>query len=73
MLVELSRIAAPFVPFVSEAIYRNLRTGDMPASVHLCDFPVPDGSQRDAELEAFGLGRICRQQHSKIVRSQRLL
>ena len=25
VLIELTKIAAPFVPFISEAIYRNLR------------------------------------------------
>ncbi|NCC51645.1 MAG: isoleucine--tRNA ligase [Spartobacteria bacterium] len=52
VLLRLSKIAAPFVPFMSEAIYRNLRTEDMPESVHLCDFPVADGAGRDAALEA---------------------
>jgi len=51
VLLQLSKIAAPFVPFISENIYRNLRSPDMPESVHLCDFPVPDGKSRDEELE----------------------
>ncbi len=51
VLLRLSRIAAPFVPFISEAIYRNLRTSDMPESVHLCDFPTSEGRGRDSELE----------------------
>ena len=51
VLLQLSKIAAPFVPFVSESIYRNLRSDDMPMSVHLCDFPVAEGTHRDAELE----------------------
>lgn len=51
VLIRLSRIAAPFVPFISEAIYRNLRTASMPDSVHLCDFPVADEARRDRELE----------------------
>lgn len=51
VLLQLSKIAAPFVPFISENIYRNLRSPDMPESVHLCDFPVADGSSRDEELE----------------------
>lgn len=51
VLMRLCRIAAPFVPFISEAIYRNLRSDDMPESVHLCDFPLTDDSRRDYELE----------------------
>ncbi|MDD4871246.1 MAG: isoleucine--tRNA ligase [Kiritimatiellae bacterium] len=51
VLIQLSRIAAPFIPFMSESIYQNLRSKGMPESVHLCGFPVPDGSNRDEELE----------------------
>ncbi|MFH0953676.1 MAG: isoleucine--tRNA ligase [Verrucomicrobiota bacterium] len=75
VLLRLSKIAAPFVPFVSEAIYRNLRTPEMPESVHLCDFPVSTGSGRDRGLEAqmddvmavVGLGRKIRaERHLKV-------
>ena len=50
-LLELCKIGAPFVPFITEAIYRNLRTDDMPESVHLCDFPLFDGAHRDPDLD----------------------
>ncbi len=39
VLVTLSKLMAPFTPFLSEEIYRNL-TGE--ASVHLADWPVAD-------------------------------
>lgn len=39
VLVELSKIMAPFTPFISEEIYRNLTNE---GSVHLVDFPVAD-------------------------------
>ena len=76
VLLRLSRIAAPFVPFVSEAIHANLRTDDMPVSVHLCDYPVSDGRRRDPALEeqmeaamtAVSLGRQVRVQHDLKVR-----
>ncbi len=76
VLLRLCRIAAPFVPFISEAIYRNLRTVDMPESVHLCDFPVSDGRARDHELEeqmedvmaAVGMGRQLRADRNLKVR-----
>jgi isoleucyl-tRNA synthetase len=76
VLLELSKIAAPFIPLISEAIYRNLRTPGMPESVHLCDFPVADGSRRDLELEqqmqelmtVVGLGRQLRAQNNMKVR-----
>jgi len=52
VLVQLSKVAAPFTPFISEAIYRNLRGEGMPESVHLCDFPTADVAARDEALEA---------------------
>ena len=50
-LVGLCKIAAPFTPFIAEAIYGNLRTEAMPKSVHLCDFPTAADAQRDEVLE----------------------
>jgi isoleucyl-tRNA synthetase len=52
VLVQLSKVAAPFTPFISEAIYRNLKGEGMPESVHLCDFPTADAAARDEALEA---------------------
>jgi isoleucyl-tRNA synthetase len=51
VLLRLCRLAAPFVPFISEEIYRNLRTPLMPHSVHLADYPLPGALPRDAALE----------------------
>ncbi len=51
VLTSLAKLSAPFVPFMSEAIYRNLRLENEPLSVHLCDFPVADESLMDNELE----------------------
>jgi isoleucyl-tRNA synthetase len=48
-LVALSRLLAPFTPFVADAIHRNLCQG---ASAHLADFPVADVAARDEALEA---------------------
>jgi isoleucyl-tRNA synthetase len=52
VLLRLCQIAAPFTPFLSEEIFRNLRTADMPESVHLCDYPLPGSLPRDEALEA---------------------
>ena len=55
VLVTLSKVAAPMIPFMTEAIYQNLvKTNDTsaPESIHLCSFPVCDESMIDAELEA---------------------
>ncbi len=46
--------AAPFIPFMTDAIYRNMVCSvDSSAkeSVHLCDFPVCDESRIDKTLE----------------------
>jgi isoleucyl-tRNA synthetase len=76
VLLRLSKIAAPFIPFISEAIYQNLRTSDMPQSVHLCDFPLAQTKGRNLELEArmaavlevVSLGRQLRTEHNLKVR-----
>ena len=71
ILLSFSRALAPFLPFISEEIYRNLATLSpaLPASVHLCDYPVADPALIDADLErdmeliqeAVGLGRTLRE------------
>ncbi|MBN2302418.1 MAG: isoleucine--tRNA ligase [Lentisphaerae bacterium] len=76
VLLQLSLVAAPFVPFISENIYRNLRTSEMPESVHLCDFPTAESKNRDIKLEetmhnimtVVKLGRILRSEHNLKVR-----
>jgi isoleucyl-tRNA synthetase len=71
VLVELAKVSAPFVPFISEEIYLNLVKGIDPSaqeSVHLCDFPSVKKEFIDTELEAnmdkvlevVVLGRACR-------------
>lgn len=47
VLVELSKLMAPFTPFIAEEIYKNL-TGE--ESVHLADFPVTDEKLVDEKL-----------------------
>lgn len=47
-LVTLCKLLAPFTPFLSEAIYQNLETGDQ--SVHLTDYPLGDKSLFDDKL-----------------------
>jgi isoleucyl-tRNA synthetase len=52
-LVRLVKLAAPFVPFMTEEIYQNLVRpwgDDAPESVHLCDYPQFDESRIDASL-----------------------
>jgi isoleucyl-tRNA synthetase len=47
-LTTVSQLAAPFAPFMSDAVYRNLADG---RSVHLSDFPEP-GPYSDPKVEA---------------------
>ena len=51
VLMTLSKIAAPFVPFISEAIYQELKASKDPVSVHLCDFPTYQQAKRQEVLE----------------------
>ena len=49
VLTTLARLLAPFLPLVSEEIYRGL-TGE--SSVHLCDWPDPAELPADPQLVA---------------------
>ncbi|MBO5609214.1 MAG: isoleucine--tRNA ligase [Eubacterium sp.] len=53
-LSTICKVAAPMVPFLTEAIYQNLVRKvdkDAPISIHLCSYPEVDESLIDAELE----------------------
>jgi isoleucyl-tRNA synthetase len=76
-LVEVSKLLAPFTPFLADEVHHNLTGGG--DSVHLADFPVPDDALVDAELEvgmeaaqrAVELGRAARA-HGKVKMRQPL-
>mgnify|MGYP002515592993 FL=1 len=51
VLLTFVKLACPIVPFITETIYQNLKTSDMPESVHLCDYPVYNAKERDENLE----------------------
>ncbi len=70
-LVTIAKTAAPFIPFMTEDIYRNLVCSvdkSAPESVHLCSYPTVDESLIDPALESnmdevvdiVVLGRACR-------------
>ena len=72
-LVSLSKLLAPFTPFLAEEIYQNLvctAFPQAPDSVHLSDFPVADRSKIDKQLaeatrlamKVASLGRAVRSQ-----------
>jgi isoleucyl-tRNA synthetase len=73
VLLTLSKIAAPFVPFISEEIFKNLRTAELPESVHLCDFPKADGHRRDEKLEAQMAAVMTVVQLGRAIRAERNL
>ena len=53
-LVSFIKMAAPFVPFITEEIYQNLVRSvypDAPISIHLCDFPEVNEELIDETLE----------------------
>ena len=55
VLSTLSKVIAPYVPFLAENMYQNLVANfdkNAPLSVHLCDFPVADENRIDPELES---------------------
>jgi isoleucyl-tRNA synthetase len=52
-LVTLTKLMAPFTPFIADEIYRNLVysvSSDAPESVHLTDFPEADTSKINTQL-----------------------
>ena len=70
-LVTISKVSAPFIPFMTEDIYQNLVVNidkNAPQSIHLCDYPVCEESFIDKQLEddmeevldIVVLGRACR-------------
>ncbi|MCL2007744.1 MAG: isoleucine--tRNA ligase [Treponema sp.] len=71
VLKTLITVASPFMPFITEVIWQNLRRDDECESVHLADFPVPIPERRDPGLEfkmasvqkAVSMGRALRSQY----------
>ena len=70
-LETLTRLAAPFVPFITEQVYQNIVRSvnpDAPDSVHLCEYPVADASlinekvekEMDLTAQIVALGRAAR-------------
>jgi len=72
-LVTVSKLLAPFTPFVAEGLYQNLVCSafpEAPDSVHLADFPAADITKIDKQLaddtrlamKVSSLGRSVRSQ-----------
>jgi len=71
-LKTLITIACPFMPFLTDAIWQNLRLENEKKSVHLVDFPAVNEKRRDKALEfrmacvmsAVSIGRSLRSQYN---------
>lgn len=50
-LKTFSQVAAPFIPFITEEMWLNLKNADDKESVHLNDYPEYNVSWRDEQLE----------------------
>ncbi|MBP44589.1 MAG: isoleucine--tRNA ligase [Deltaproteobacteria bacterium] len=77
VLRNLSRVIAPFVPFIADGIHRTLKLKGDPESVHLALFPEKEGQMKqDPELEqrmdlvlsAVTMGRALRAKHQLKIR-----
>ncbi len=51
IFIVLSQLLAPFIPFITEEMYQNLRPEKMPESVHLCNYPTFDAKLINENLE----------------------
>ena len=77
VLRNLSRVIAPFVPFIADGIHRALKQPGDPESVHLCLFPEKEAQMnRNSDLEqrmelvlsAVTMGRALRAKHQLKIR-----
>ncbi len=53
VLVDLTKLSAPFIPFMTETLFQNLvrkEDGSAPESVHLASFPEPQPERSDDGL-----------------------
>ena len=75
-LVKLMKVLAPVVPFLAEAMYRNLVAAvdpQAPPSIHLTDFPAADRSRIDEPLSAAMAGVIRVVELGRSIRQDRKL
>lgn len=51
VLLNFSKVLAPFAPFISDIIYQKIKDQDGPLSVHLCNFPQYNSALNIKQLE----------------------
>ena len=69
-LKTFAQVSAPFIPFITETIWQNLKTSDDAPSVHLSNYPLCNDAWHDEEIEfkmatvqkAVSMGRSLRNQ-----------
>jgi isoleucyl-tRNA synthetase len=52
VLMTLTKLMAPVIPFLAESMYRNLVANPKPESIHLCEFPAVETALIDEQLSA---------------------
>jgi len=52
LLLRLSKIAAPFIPFITESIYLQLKDSKDKQSIHLCNYPEVNKKFINPSLES---------------------
>ena len=50
-LMTFIKLACPFVPFITEEIYQNLKSPNSPDSIHLTSYPEYNESERNYKIE----------------------
>ena len=76
VLMEFSKIVAPFIPYIADGIFMSLRKETDHKSVHLAFFPEVDQNFRNIELEnqmdivlsTVSMGRALRAKHQLKIR-----
>jgi isoleucyl-tRNA synthetase len=76
VLMTVVKTAAPFIPFLADAIYLELRQKEDPVSVHLAAFPTVQSKLQDGDLEkemqavqtVVSVGHALRKEHKLKVR-----
>ena len=51
IFIGIVKTLAPFIPFITEEIYQNIKTDEMPESIHLCDYLKSNDKTIDKNLE----------------------
>ena len=51
LFVNLSKLLAPFIPFITEEMFQNLKIKEMPESIHLCDYVTCEEQLINTKLE----------------------